>query len=434
MWLIVITASAQDVIDYRYLQSGVRNQKWRGTCTAFSICAALETFPGVPSDLSEQYLFAKAKFGRLIDKDSSGMGDNEMLEYYLDILEKDGVITESKMPYDTNAVTFTNDRDVFTQFTDVTKGSRIYDMLTFYNVTYRITKDAYKFYHGEDAKDIDLIKYWLQNGVKAIPVSYNINSAVWSSLTKQNPVIVPDSITAIELYGDTLSYTAAKNAAPDIIDKIKNKEVNLISLWSNGIFDGGHAVTIVGYNKDGFIIKNSWGKAWGDKGYGIVSYDYHKLWCKKALLFNKYNVNSNFKPNTNEVYEVNDICLKTLPLLSAENEKMITLSFLYDGDKPAPAFKNIVISFYTINRQLKTKKYIDKTGVLIIPGAYNNGYLTFKKLAVNWNDLYNNRLSAEVTFTLDNGEVFTNTYQMVEWKNRTLRPGYFDALKLDDDM
>ena len=30
---------------------------------------------------------------------------------------------------------------------------------------------------------------------------------------------------------------------------------------------GGHAMTVVGYNKDSFIIRNSWGEEWGDKGY-----------------------------------------------------------------------------------------------------------------------------------------------------------------------
>lgn len=30
---------------------------------------------------------------------------------------------------------------------------------------------------------------------------------------------------------------------------------------------GGHAVTVVGYLKDKFIIRNSWSSEWGDKGY-----------------------------------------------------------------------------------------------------------------------------------------------------------------------
>lgn len=432
--LTVLQVTAQDVVDYRYAQSAVRNQKARGTCTAFSICAALETFPGIPSDLSEQYLFAKAKFSRAMEKDTANMADNEMLEYYLDILEKDGVVTESKMPYDTNAVTFTNDRDVFTQFADVTKGSRIYDMLSFFNVTYRISKDAYAFYYGNDAKDIELIKYWLKSGVKGIPVSYAINSAAWSSLSNNAAVITPDSVAAIEMNGDTMSYTAARNTEPGLLQKILNDEVTLVPLWSNGVFDGGHAVTVVGYNKEGFIIKNSWGKAWGEKGYAVVSYDYHKLWCRKALIFNQYNVNTNFKPKAGETFNAKDICLKTMPLLTKENEPMIGLSFLYDGDKPAPVFKNITINFYVTNRQTNTKKLIDRAAVMIVPDAYNNGYFTFKKLDVDWSDLYNNRLSASVKFTLADGKVITNVYPSLEWKNRTLRPGFLDALKIDDDL
>lgn len=39
-------------------------------------------------------------------------------------------------------------------------------------------------------------------------------------------------------------------------------------------FRGGHAVTIVGYNEKGFIIRNSWGNIWGDgTGHCIYSYE-----------------------------------------------------------------------------------------------------------------------------------------------------------------
>lgn len=38
---------------------------------------------------------------------------------------------------------------------------------------------------------------------------------------------------------------------------------------------GGHAVTIVGYTAAGrFIVRNSWGTAWGDRGFGYVSAAY----------------------------------------------------------------------------------------------------------------------------------------------------------------
>jgi len=37
---------------------------------------------------------------------------------------------------------------------------------------------------------------------------------------------------------------------------------------------GGHAVAIVGYKRDRFIVRNSWGLGWGDKGFGYASPDY----------------------------------------------------------------------------------------------------------------------------------------------------------------
>ena len=37
---------------------------------------------------------------------------------------------------------------------------------------------------------------------------------------------------------------------------------------------GGHAVAIVGYRPDRFIIRNSWGTGWGDRGFGYASLAY----------------------------------------------------------------------------------------------------------------------------------------------------------------
>ena len=68
---------------------------------------------------------------------------------------------------------------------------------------------------------------------------------------------------------------------------------------------GGHAVMIVGYDNDNvivnpldnsrkkgaLIIRNSWGKEWGDKGYGHLPYEYVKqqlasdFWCMISAEF-----------------------------------------------------------------------------------------------------------------------------------------------------
>lgn len=36
---------------------------------------------------------------------------------------------------------------------------------------------------------------------------------------------------------------------------------------------GGHALSIVGYNTKGFILRNSWGEDWGNSGYAIFPYE-----------------------------------------------------------------------------------------------------------------------------------------------------------------
>lgn len=38
-------------------------------------------------------------------------------------------------------------------------------------------------------------------------------------------------------------------------------------------FQGCHAIAIVGYDKEGFIIRNSWGKSFGKSGYTTIPYD-----------------------------------------------------------------------------------------------------------------------------------------------------------------
>jgi len=44
-------------------------------------------------------------------------------------------------------------------------------------------------------------------------------------------------------------------------------------------FLGGHAMTCVGYNQTGFIIRNSWGDEWANKGYTVLPYeDFLLIW------------------------------------------------------------------------------------------------------------------------------------------------------------
>ncbi len=76
-------------------------------------------------------------------------------------------------------------------------------------------------------------------------------SAVKAAL-KNGPVI-----TTLEVYADFLTYSSG------------------VYKHVTGDDEGGHAVSIVGYDdtKAAWLIRNSWGEQWGENGFGWVSYD-----------------------------------------------------------------------------------------------------------------------------------------------------------------
>ncbi len=56
-------------------------------------------------------------------------------------------------------------------------------------------------------------------------------------------------------------------------DNATNTQGNL-DVYQPNTVRGGHAVALVGYTPDRFIVRNSWGPTWGDKGYGYASISY----------------------------------------------------------------------------------------------------------------------------------------------------------------
>jgi hypothetical protein len=46
-----------------------------------------------------------------------------------------------------------------------------------------------------------------------------------------------------------------------------------IPLKARKASDGGHAFAIVGYDRAGFLVRNSWGREWGDGGYATLTYE-----------------------------------------------------------------------------------------------------------------------------------------------------------------
>ncbi|MBI3654474.1 MAG: C1 family peptidase [Acidobacteria bacterium] len=58
--------------------------------------------------------------------------------------------------------------------------------------------------------------------------------------------------------------------------RTKGKQKKIMALpiiKQKGEAENGHAVAIVGYTKEGFIIQNSWGESWGNKGFALLPYE-----------------------------------------------------------------------------------------------------------------------------------------------------------------
>ena len=57
---------------------------------------------------------------------------------------------------------------------------------------------------------------------------------------------------------------------------------NFMSAETNGVLTeydelsarGGHAVALIGYNQDGFIVRNSWSTTWGNQGFAFATNAY----------------------------------------------------------------------------------------------------------------------------------------------------------------
>jgi hypothetical protein len=62
------------------------------------------------------------------------------------------------------------------------------------------------------------------------------------------------------------------------VKRVKGKTIEhatlpRINFLSTEKADSGHAFALVGFNKDGFVVQNSWGLNWGNNGFAVLTYD-----------------------------------------------------------------------------------------------------------------------------------------------------------------
>ena len=197
IWSILSCCIHGQVVDYRIYQSPVKNQQQRGTCTAFAVLSALETFPGFPADLSEQYLFYNVEIRPFMIK-CPNYQEGTFLKFYIEALEKSGTLSERQVPYNPKAPIWDEDDSNFEKFKQDIQGS-LYQYLQLNAFTYKLSPNMYEYLVGDQAKDIDLIKKRLDDGVRAIPIGYGLNSTFWAMqpATKGNKI---DPASFVQLY------------------------------------------------------------------------------------------------------------------------------------------------------------------------------------------------------------------------------------------
>lgn len=267
-------------VDHRPSQSPVKDQASRGTCTTFSVAAVMETFDGVPADLSEQAGYGYLKLQEL---GAGNVGAGGLLANYPDLLSKAGFMHESVAPYDPKSGLWSKDDSQLKKYLEEGKTS-IADLLKRAGTTrYSAEPHNIEFLKDDAARDINAIKRLLATGHKAVAVGYtHLYAPYWSKY--KAGVITPSEGFLYAIGDQAYSLSAAKVLRPKLIDEVLAGKVEVRLAHPNQSDDyGGHAVTVVGYTPDGFIIKNSWGRAWGMQGYAIVGFEYHRLFCDEAL-------------------------------------------------------------------------------------------------------------------------------------------------------
>jgi hypothetical protein len=130
---------------------------------------------------------------------------------------------------------------------------------------------------GENKVDneVDLQEIFRSSSVKS---SEGMTFKDGLKFLKHEGVSTKEGVETIDRYATIGSMICLKQALilnGPCVGALPVYDSRVTEFWDSayGDYQGGHAVAIVGYNEDGFIIRNSWGRSYGDNGYSVIPYD-----------------------------------------------------------------------------------------------------------------------------------------------------------------
>lgn len=212
-------------VDFRSCMTDVKSQEALNSCVSFSVISILEYY--YDKNFSEMFLHYKAK---TLSKWHGGKGaspeDNVGLNFrcILSVLSNIGCCDESLWPHDIK---------------------------------------KYHEYPSKEAHDNAILIAGCKYG-RLDKKDMNRDMVLYKM-----KVLLESKIPLVCGFKMPVSIKSEKTRSSGILD----------FAWFTAV---GHGVTIVGYdddfvhcgNKGCFIFKNSWGKEWGDNGYGYMPYSY----------------------------------------------------------------------------------------------------------------------------------------------------------------
>jgi C1A family cysteine protease len=225
-----------DLVDHRPHQSQVKHQGPRNTCVAHASMALLEAMPHIPDDLSEQY--AHYKFMEFLNVPQN--------------LDR-GLVTTDAARFLARADGFVSDEAAWQYIADHPEIVRLVEAGSYgppesavADQTYGYA--AYKLIDGTDGTSESIRNPQYLEALLA--AGFDVAVGAWVSWNE------PENTSVMALVTDPATGEPYKS--------------------------GGHAMLIVGYDRlhQYFILKNSWGPAWGHAGYGYFGYDFARAGFK----------------------------------------------------------------------------------------------------------------------------------------------------------
>jgi len=208
-------------VDLRAAWWDIGNQESTGSCVGWSSTDGVTRYHMVLANKLAKTVKLSPRFTWMASKETDDFvnrpetmieGAGTSLKAAMDILRKFGAVPETMLPFHINTTMYLGDEDAF----------------------------------------------FATAATRKIAAYFNLQRNIpnWRSwLATHGPILVGLSVDA--------SWDNA-TATKGLLDNFQPNTVR-----------GGHAVTAVGYRTDGrIIIRNSWGTAWGDKGFGYASETY----------------------------------------------------------------------------------------------------------------------------------------------------------------